>query len=849
MRSLLVLIAWCTSLWLQAQEQIFPTSIEFRKADASSWQPAAVPASVYRSLQANGQISDPYQGIKEDSLKWIGESAWEFRLRLYLSEEVRRKHEHVDLVLEGINTYATVWINGRQVQACENQFRTYTLDVTPFLNEEAQEIRIRIEPTGPAEAAKAAALTYTLSHESRVFTRKAAYQYGWDWGPRFIDAGIGRVYLRCWNNLRIEAPYVRTLSLDSAQASLEISTRIFSDRNTTYTFSYAINEQETDTIPGSDKDGVFTALEKHQLKKGWNTINSRCRLAKPKLWWCNGYGPQHLYQLMLSVKGKQAVANCWQTFGVRTIELVQDGPKDSTGFAFRLNGVPVFAKGANLIPDDVFTPFDGQTLLTHYAKDMNMNMLRVWGGGVYPNDAFMEQCDRLGILVWQDLMFACAMYPGDTAFVHNVRQEVEQQVLRLRSHASLALWCGNNENSEGWHNWGWQKQYRHSPSDSARIWNDYQNLFHREIPSVLEALDPGHAYWPSSPSIGWGRKASMQRGDSHYWGVWWGHEPFDVYEQKVPRFMSEYGFQSLPDLSTLRYCCPDTALHMGSACLRAHQKHPTGYETIDGYLLRDLVIPAALSDYVYASQYLQAYGMGKAIEAHRRARPYCMGTLYWQLNDCWPVASWSAIDSRGHRKQLFYQSRRLFAPKLLSGAMAGGRYRISIINDAPRAENGILMVSLRTMDGKAVWTKNLPALMPAAGASVAWSFACDSLGGHAPGEVYVDMRFITRTATNIKRIGFLVPPKDLKLQEPGLVLKKTGDGISISARTLAIGVEIKSSNSSYFYPNAADNFVEVQPGEETLIRFKDSVPDGTDLIVAYSLYDLLHAKQRLPLTK
>ncbi|MFN3940327.1 MAG: glycoside hydrolase family 2 protein, partial [Chitinophagales bacterium] len=300
------------------------------------------------------------------------------------------------------------------------------------------------------------------------------------------------------------------------------------------------------------------------------------------------------------------------------------------------------------------------------VKNANMNMLRIWGGGIYEKDVFYNLCDSLGILVWQDFMFACAMYPGDSAFLSNVKKEITYQVKRLRNHPSIALWCGNNEIDEAWHNWGWQSQYHYNTTEQKEIWSWYENVFHHLIPEVLSQTDTSRNYWPSSPSIGWGHKESLTSGDVHYWGVWWGNQSFEYYNQKVGRFMSEYGFQGMPSYRSFKNFTPLPELRYNSPTLKTHQKHPVGYETIFTYMQREYPVSDNLASSIYLSQLLQARGISIAMEAHRRNRPYCMGSLYWQMNDCWPVTSWSAIDYYGNRKALYYASKKTFAPLALS---------------------------------------------------------------------------------------------------------------------------------------------------------------------------------------
>ncbi|GBL35668.1 beta-mannosidase B [Filimonas sp.] len=345
------------------------------------------------------------------------------------------------------------------------------------------------------------------------------------------------------------------------------------------------------------------------------------------------------------------------------VKLVQD--KDSIGqsFYFTVNGKPTFMKGANWIPADVFLPRITkqkyrQLLLA--AKEAHFNMLRVWGGGIYEDDAFYDLCDSLGIYVWQDFMFAGAMYPADSHFVENIKQEVIDNILRLRKHNCIVLWCGNNEIDEAWHNWGWQKQFNLSPQDSTKLWSDYQKFFNELLPSLVKQYDPGRAYIASSPIHGWGRQQSMTHGDSHYWGMWWGMDPISVMTKKIPRFMSEYGMQAMPDISTIRQFTLPADLDTSSVVMKIHQKHPTGFKTLNNYLQMEKIPANSFTSFITATQELQSRALATTIKAQLHSQGRCMGSLLWQFNDCWPVCSWSIVDYYGRKKKAYETVKKLF---------------------------------------------------------------------------------------------------------------------------------------------------------------------------------------------
>jgi len=338
-----------------------------------------------------------------------------------------------------------------------------------------------------------------------------------------------------------------------------------------------------------------------------------------------------------------------------------------------------------------------------------MNMLRVWGGGAYGDDYFYDLCDRYGILVWQDFMFACNFYPLDPAMAENIRAEARDNIIRLRHHASLALWCGNNEIDEAWHNWGYQKAYAWSAEDSAEIWHQYEVLFKELLPAQVACFNPETDYISTSPKFGWGRPQSMTHGDSHYWGVWWGNQPFSVYKEKTGRFMSEYGFQALPSMQTIRQFSGDAG-SLNDLRLKAHEKHPTGFETITTYMERWFDVLDNLDDFAYLSQIVQACGLSVALLEHQR-QPQCSGTLFWQFNDCWPAVSWSAIDYYGRPKALYEEARRLFAPVYVFAEESGDSIVIAMKNET-ESFTGILKVGLLAVDGTNYFSKNMDVSAP-----------------------------------------------------------------------------------------------------------------------------------------
>ncbi len=756
--------------------------------------PAQIPGTVHTDLLANKLIPDPFSGNNEKKVQWVESESWVYETAFEITAD-EKKHKNIDLVFDGLDTYADITLNGKHILDADNMFRSWKIPVDGLLVKGKNTLKIVFSPVAGRQKKAAKKLPYTLPESARVFTRKAQSHFGWDWGPKLLTCGIWKpVMLHFHDRAGIENIRYSQTKLTDAKAELNFSTTIFCDKPGNYTLQ-------------------INAIKKAvSLKKGINKVDLPYEIGNPKRWWSNGLGEPFRYSFAIKLMQNQTELDGRKLdIGLRTIELIQD--KDSVGksFYFKLNGLPVFMKGANYIPPDSFLPRatkkDYEKIIAE-AVFANMNMLRVWGGGVYPDDAFYDACDKFGILVWQDFMFACAMYPGDEKFFESVKAEIIDNVERLQNHPALALWCGNNEIDEGWHNWGWQKQFNYSKADSTEIWKNYKRLFDSLIPKTLDSLVSKERliYWPSSPSIGWGKKESLLSGDSHYWGVWWGNEPFETYREKVGRFMSEYGFQGMPPIETFRQFATADELNLLSATVKNHQKHPTGYQIIDTYMARDYIVPKDFENYIYVSQLLQAEGIKTAIEAHRRARPYCMGSLYWQLNDCWPVTSWSSVDWFGQRKAAHYQARRSFEDLLVSGEENNGMLSVFIVNDDLERQAGTLSVRLLSFDGGEIWSTSKAVDV---GANQSKPYLEVDL---KPWKRYENSAFFAiefNGKTKSETHHFMVRPKDLKLQKPNIGFRWIDDKtLGITTDKLAKNVYLSGDDAVF-----GDNYFDLLPGE------------------------------------
>ena len=784
---------------------------EFRQAHTESWKPTKVPVSVHTALLQNGMIDDPYYRDNEEKLQWIEREDWEFQCVFDVDSAVLQ-HKHVELVFKSLDTYAHVYLNDSLLLETDNMFRTWKADAKHLLKPKGNRLHVYFESPLKKVEPDWKNLGYELPGGIRTMTRKAQFHYGWDWGPRFVGCGILKApEILAWNDLIIENIYVTTQKLTKENARMVARFRYRSDIAVPVTIFTQI--------------GKSKSVEDRKLRIGVHEDSVTWDVPEPRLWWCNGMGEPFLYDFSVSIKQNVAtIERADVRMGIRTVELVRE--KDSAGesFYFKLNGVPVFAKGANYIPQDMFqdrvAPDQYKRLLDD-AVASNMNMLRVWGGGIYEDDLFYQLCDARGIMVWQDFMYACAMYPGNGSFLKNASREAFEQIERLRQHPCIALWCGNNENDEAWHNWGWQMQF--TEAQRGQLWRDYQVLFNDLLRTYVENYGGGVSYWESSPKYGRANAKSTTEGDSHYWGVWHDEEPFDMFNKKVPRFMSEYGFQSFPDWPTIAtFTQPDDRV-LDSKVMLAHQKHPRGNAIIAEYMKRDYRPTNNFEDFVYVSQLLQAEGMRTGIEAHRRSKPYCMGTLYWQLNDVWPVASWAGRDYYGHWKALQYYARDVFRPVAALPVVEDDILKIYGVCDLPTDVRVTVQVRAFDFDGKALSdVTQLDTPIRSDSSRMIWQGALKSVLGRKKEENAVAEITLKSPEGNLlyRRLYYFAPPRKQALPRTRINMKveqvNEGYRISLESNKLARNVLISTEAKGFL----SDNYFDMLPGERKTVLFR-----------------------------
>jgi beta-mannosidase len=658
----MVLLSGLTSVSGQNGQQrwTLASGWTFAAEGYDNYLPAYVPGSIHLDLLTQGRIPDPLYRNHAFEMGWVDSMSWVYKLHMPWPEGVSSANK-VHLVFEGLDTYAEVFINGDRVLVADNMFRTWRIDLSGLDRSQDMDLRVVFAPAilQGAQRARRSGIRYPADSDPydwkpSVHTRKAAYQFGWDFAPSLPGCGIWRpVYLEWGGGPVLRDVWLETCTIAGDYADVILhggveGQRVGEDLRIQWQIGEALRGEIILESVGEDTGFQIPV-----------------RIPDPRLWWPRGYGEAHVYPVVVRQTGSDEAEEVRFRAGIRTVTLDQSSDAWGTSFRFLVNGRPVFAKGANWVPADMFparVDAERYRSLLGMAADAHMNMLRVWGGGIYEAPLFYELADSLGILVWQDFMFAGTMYPGDRAFLENVAMEVREQIRRLRRHPCLALWCGNNEIAVAWKHWGWQATYGYSDTVQRRLEGDYQKLFELLIPGLLDEEFPGSSYIPSSPVSNWGDPAELAHGSNHFWGVWHGEMPLDSLRTRVPRFMAEYGMQSFPSWNSIERFSRMEDWSDTSAVMKGRQRSYKGNGLLRRYIaMEGMPAPADFRALVAATHEVQARALDIAIRAHLGARPFCMGTLLWQFNEPWPGLSWSVIDYYGHKKPAYEVVRRAYA--------------------------------------------------------------------------------------------------------------------------------------------------------------------------------------------
>lgn len=815
-------------------------SWSFRQRNTQEWLPASVPGGVHTDLLALGKIPDPFVGDNEKKVQWITDSDWEYR-RTFTSAPEALAEARQFLVCDGLDTLAEVSLNGQLLGKTDNFYRQWRWDVTGLLIAGENEIIIRFRAPVPfirEQEAQSRTHGVNVAIPGGPHLRKPPYQWGWDWGPQLPAMGI-------WKDIRIES-YTQARLLDVHVRQSHQNGRVTLSADVT-----AAQWQVADlhailkiTAPNGQTQTVEMALTEGLV------VNLKSEIQNPKLWWPNGYtsitGEQTLYQLEITLhSGTQTIDSRHFQIGLRTLELRREPDQWGESFTFIVNGVPVFAKGANWIPADSFITRTTDAQLEYLIKsaaDAHMNMLRVWGGGIYEEERFYDLCDRYGILIWQDFSFACSVYPADDDFAENVRIEAIENVRRLRHRASLALWCGNNEMEQGWVDWGWNQ-----PADAYNqtMKAGYDRMYHHLLPAVIAAEDPDHPYWPSSASSGipFGQPNGDQRGDMHYWEVWHARKPFTAYREQFPRFMSEFGFQALPTYKTIQSYAEPADQNMNSYIMEHHQRSGNGNGLMLSQMTDTFRSANSFQSLVYLSMVLQAEGIRYGVEHWRRHRNRVSGTLIWQLNDCWPVASWSSVDYFGRWKALHYAAKRFYAPMLLSVEDDSTRMAVHVTSDNTQPWGGFVRWRLESLTGALLASDEV--LVNAAALAdtpvITLDFTDLVTDDNCRTTIFVcelwhdEQRIASSVST-------FVPSKHLELVDPGIKVDvQLAEGtlvFNVSATSLARFVELELDGEDVIF---SDNYFDVPAGQSAHISAplptSWSLADAQKALKVRSLYN------------
>ncbi|NLJ23794.1 MAG: glycoside hydrolase family 2 protein [Firmicutes bacterium] len=652
--------------------------------------PAQVPGDAHSALLEAGEIPDPYWGENELAVQWVGREDWVYSRTFAVSEELLAESS-VFLNCDQLDTITDIYINDHHVGSTDNMFRRYRFEVKDFLRLGDNHLKIVFHSAEKTALKRSQNLPYEIPHSQYPIQsphinliRKVACHGGWDWGCCLMACGIyGDIYLGATSLGRIEYVYTKQNHGDG-ECKVKVTTEVISPE-------------------GGETKMQVTLGDLHHtksvtLKPGLNIVSTEILVENPRLWWPNGHGERPLYDLTVRIAGDEVR----KRLGLRQLDVVTEEDEIGLSFKVRVNGVDIFCKGANWIPADALPQRQTRKrlddLLTS-AADAHMNMIRVWGGGQYESHDFYDLCDEKGILIWQDFMFSCALYPATKEFLASVKEEVTHQVKRLRDHACIALWCGNNE-CLGALNW-----FEVSRRNRDRYLVDYDRLYEGTIGQAVDAADPTRLYWPSSPCGGRGDYSDCwhddSRGDMHYWTVWHENASIDAYFAVTPRFCSEFGYQSFPSLDTIATYAPKDQFNATAPIMEHHQRHPGGNSKITEMMTRYFRVPEGFENFVFLSQVQQGLAIKSGVEFWRHLQPICMGTLYWQLNDVWPVCSWSSIEYTGKWKCLHYMAKRFYAPVIVTSfENKVGELEIWVVNDLHQDQDITVKMQVLDFDGK-----------------------------------------------------------------------------------------------------------------------------------------------------
>lgn len=774
------------------------------------WMLMGTHGSVQEMLIQSGELPDPFWGDNEKKFGWIEDSSWKWRSTFQVDAELLQR-EFIYLNFPSVDTYAEIKLNGIPIAFCSNAFIPYSISCKNQLKVGQNTLELTFSPPIVYLKERFKKAPYTLPAPNDVhpiavapYVRKPQYQFGWDWALRMNTIGLLKpVTIDGFDKNSIRSTSVQTVQVTEASALLHL----------TVVFDQPLVDSMKMT------SSLFGSCV---LEPGKDTVVLIRKMENPQLWWPRGQGKQHVYtdkwEFESLTKQSPLKMSAPVRFGIRTAELVMDPDKWGTSYVIKVNGRPIFCKGADYIPQDIFPSKVSDERLKNMVDQMvesNFNMVRIWGGGYYPDDAFYAACDAAGIMVWQDFMFACAMYPGSQEFLNSVRQELRYQIPRISKHASVVLFNGNNEVDVAWKNWGFQIKYNLYGKDAKAIEDAYVKLFKQLIPDQVKALSTV-PYVHTSPLSNWGKDEYYNHGSQHYWGVWHGKDPLADFGKKIGRFNAEYGFQSFPELSTIRTFADSTQWNLEDPVMKHHQKSYVGNGMIAKHA--DVLYGKSknFKEFIYFSQLTQAEAVGLAVTGHRLDAPRCMGTLYWQLNDCWPAPTWSGIDYYGNWKALQYRMKKDFQDIAVLRKLDNGSSRFFLYSDVPGTSSINVGWTVHTLNGKKISEGNKIIELQSLASSELVIFTDQKI----PADYVIEFHWSTsegevysRTFSHVQsnRSAGKEPQLSVEIIEVDEVQKKAK--IAITTDRFVRDVCLYSMKGGLHF---ADNFIDCLPGKHML---------------------------------
>lgn len=808
---------------------------KMREVSQNHWLDAEIPGSVMSALLAHGKAPDPHYRLNEYEVRELFRKDYEFIREFTVSEELFNK-ERIELVCHGLDTLAEIYLNDRLLAKTNNMHRTWRFECKAFINQGNNQIKIvfrapitYIESYEPGEH-KEVSYASTGAMKGNQYLRKAHCMFGWDWGAQLPDAGIWRdIELIGYSEGRIEDVEILQTHQNN-QVELRINSELTLFEKESFILEYTLKTPE-------NKEMIYQ-MPVEGVSSSYSIVVER-----PQLWWPNGYGEQPLYHLSVVLKHKDLLLDNKEfTLGLRTMTISQEKDEWGSEFAFMVNGVKIFAKGADYIPEDlVYSRItkDRIEYLLDSCVRANFNCIRVWGGGYYPSDTFYEICDRLGLIVWQDLMYACNIYELTREFEENIIEETKDNVKRIRHHASLGLWCGNNELEAAWCEWAVFNTH------STQLRADYIKQFEYILPKAVEESDHSTFFWPSSPSSGgcFDKPADENRGDTHYWDVWHGLKPFEDYRNYYFRFCSEFGFQSFPSIKTVNTFTEEEDRNIFSRVMESHQKNGAANGKMLYYLSENFLYPKDFSSLLYVTQILQGIAIKFGVEHWRRHRGRCMGAIYWQLNDDWPVASWASIDYFGRWKALHYMAKNFFAQIAGTIARMDNTIEAHIQNESRTDKKCKVVMTLKRMDFTILKQDTFEATVPALTALKLGEIDYTKLIAGIEDRVFVEAVFTDEDGNQSTETEIFVRFKHLSLEKADILVKVTEEQeeyvLEVTSKRLACFVELDFEDADAIF---SDNYFNLTNENPKVIRLAKADIRGSQFTDAKDLEQRLRIR-------